>query len=215
MTIHNSRLAGRLVLVQRHDGLNFYIGNNPHADGTPNVRFGPGWDGLLRLPRAEAGVHKEAERREFYFDKAFAFIRGSTLQWLTLLGRKSALALNAQEVTASTPMAALRPDIVMLRLPQVGFGVLLALAAIGLRGGGLKVGPAGVLILAFLITQIVFVAAGRYRAPMLPALFVLAGLGLATSYLDLASARSQRDDARCRVGCGCAGVRLVAGRAGR
>ncbi len=178
VSIHNSRLAGRLVLVQRHDGLNFYLGNNPHADGTPNVRFGPGWDRLIHMPRDEAGLQHEAERREFYFDRAFAFIRGSTGQWLFLLARKFALALNAHEVTASTPIAALRPDIAMLRLPQVGFGILLALAAIGLRGGGHKLGPAWVLILAFLTTQTIFVAAGRYRAPMLPAMFVLAGLGL-------------------------------------
>jgi tetratricopeptide (TPR) repeat protein len=178
VAVHNSRLAGRLVLVQRHDGLNFYVGNNPKADGTPNVRFGPPWDRLLQMPRVEAGVQQESERRAFYFDKAFAFIRGSTPKWLALTGRKIALALNAREVTASTPVAALRPDIWLLRLPPYGFAVLLALSAVGLRSGGWRLPPAWILILAFLITQSIFVAAGRYRAPMLPAMFVLAGLGL-------------------------------------
>ncbi len=164
-------------MVQRHDGLNFYIGNNSRADGTPNVRFGPSWDRLLRLPYREANARGESERRSFYFQRSFQFIREAPGQWLRLLGRKFALSLNTREVTASTPIGALSPDVLLLRLPQVGFAVLLALGVFGMRRN-MVLGPTLALVMACVFTQTVFVAAGRYRVPMLPAMFVLAGLGL-------------------------------------
>lgn len=177
---YNSHVAGEFVLLQETAGLNYYIGNNPAADGTPNVRIGPDWDRLLALPCVEAGLPEAAGHSGFYYNRALTFMRQSPGRWLLLLAKKAALSVNAHEITASTPMSAIRGDVWLLRWRLIGFGVLLPLALVGLSvAGGWRVKPAWILVLAYVVGQTIYVAAGRYRVPMLPGVFVLAGLGLA------------------------------------
>ena len=192
VALYNTKLSGALVPIQRHNGLNFYIGNNANADGTPNVRFGPEWDRLTALPHTEAGILGSAGRDAFYYKKAMAFIRESPGAWARLLGRKLALTLSAREVTASAPMASLRPDIALLRLPQVAFALILSLAVVGLTlGRGYRLLPVVALVAGYLLGQVIFVTAGRYRAPMLPGMFVLGGIGLSVLF-DMIGARDRR-----------------------
>ena len=191
VAIHNSCLAGELVFVQGTSGLNFYIGNNASADGG-NVRPGPDWDRLLALPCTEGGLREDEGHEQFYYRRALAFIRESPGRWLELLGKKAALALSATEITASTPVTAVRDDIRLLRWPSIGFGVLLPLALVGLVfGGGRRVAPAWILVLAYVLLQTIYFPTGRYRVPMLAGMFVLAGLGLA-HLISCARERSQR-----------------------
>lgn len=180
VAIYNSRLAGELVLVQKHGGLNFFIGNNAAADGTPNVRFGPAWDRLVARPHVEAGLLRTAGRDRFFVERALEFIREHPVEWLRLLGWKLLLAVNAHEIPASAPAEAIKPDIWLLRTGDGRFGLLLALAAVGLAAGGKRLpATAWLLIAATAVTQAVVVASGRYRTPMLPAVLALAGVGLA------------------------------------
>ncbi|MFH1748108.1 MAG: tetratricopeptide repeat protein [Planctomycetota bacterium] len=186
VAIYNTRAAGELVFLQGTGGLNFYIGNNPAADGTPYVRPGPDWDYLLALPGLEAGLPETASHSGFYYSQAGEHIRTSPARWLLLLLKKAALSVSATEITASTPMSAIRGDVALPRWVGIGFGVLLPLALAGLLIGGTRqISPAWLLILAYILSQTIYVAAGRYRVPMLPGMFVLAGLGLAQVILSL------------------------------
>ncbi|TWT45920.1 Tetratricopeptide repeat protein [Phycisphaerae bacterium RAS1] len=180
VAIHNSRIAGEFVLVQKHGGLNFFIGNNPAADGTPNIRFGPAWDRLTARPHVEAGLFRTAGRDRFFTDRALEFIRERPLAWLRLLGQKLLLSLSAEEIPASAPLEALKPDVWLLRTGDRRFGLLLALAAVGLATGARRVPPPLLLLtLAVVVTQVIGVASGRYRVPMLPGVLALAGVGFA------------------------------------
>ena len=184
-------MAGEPVFVQGTGGLNLYIGNNPTADGG-NVRPGPDWDRLLALPCTEGGLRENEGHEGFYYDRALAFMRQSPGRWLTLILRKAALSLSATELTASTPAAAIRDDVRLLQWPPITFGVLLPLALVGLVfGGGRRVAPAWIIVLAYMLLQTIYFPTGRYRLPMLAGMFVLAALGLA-HLIACARERSQR-----------------------
>lgn len=177
ISIYNSRLAGSFTLVQRHEGLNLFIGNNPSADGTPNVRVGPQWDRLVSRPRLEGGATTDAASRAWYQARVWEFVTCAPLPWLALETRKFALTFAAREITASAPYDTLAADIPLLRVPLLGFGLLLPLALFGLIRGGWRVFPTIWLVVATVISSLIFVAAGRYRLEMLPPLFLLGGLG--------------------------------------
>ncbi len=207
VSVYNSKLAGEPLLVQTHQGLNFYIGNGPGADGTAHVRPGPEWDRLLALPTIKDGILTTAGREASYKRHTWEHIHADRVAWLGLLGRKLLLAVHGREVIASAPVEALTPDVVMAR--AVGwpwFGVVGALAMVGivatLAGWWMPVVPDPLvertparwrwlvrlrpilplvaLIGAYIASQVVFVASGRYRVPMMPAIFALAGIGVAT-----------------------------------
>jgi len=207
VSVYNSRLAGEPLLVQTHQGLNFYIGNGPGADGTAHVRPGPEWDRLLALPTIKDGILTTAGREASYKRHTWEHIHADRGAWLALLGRKLLLAVHGREVIASAPVEALTPDVVMAR--AVGwpwFGVAGALAMVGIvatmAGWWMPVVadplvertparwrwlvrlrpilPLVALIGAYIASQVVFVASGRYRVPMMPAVFALAGIGVAT-----------------------------------
>lgn len=179
VAIYNSKLAGEFILIQRHAGLNYYIGNNPQADGTPYVRLGPEWERLKTLPRRIARKTSESDRQAFYVSAARRFIWENPVRWLSLCGCKLLLTFNAREVTASAPLETVRPDIWLLRIPTPGFGFLFAAGCVGLVfAGAWRLTPAWLLVVASTAGCVMYVAAGRYRVDMLPGMFVLAGPGL-------------------------------------
>lgn len=181
VVIYHTQLLGQFVGLQETGGLNFYVGNNTGADGTPNVRPGPAWDALLELPQVEGGLDQQAPHSRFFYGRALEIIRDSPLRWLGLLCKRAALSVTAGEISASTPIAAVRDEIRLLHHPEVAFGIVFPLALVGLtRAARQRLAPAWLLVVAYVLSQTLFVAAGRYRVPMLPGLFVLAGLGLAS-----------------------------------
>lgn len=177
--LYNTHLAGNFTFIQRHEGLNLFIGNNPQADGTPNVRVGPDWDRLVARPRLEGHTTTDAGARAWFQSRVWEYVTSSPASWAALEMRKLALGLTAREVTASAPYATLAADVPLLRLPLLGFGVLLPLACVGLVAGGWRVIPAVWLLLSTLLTMLLFVAAGRYRLEMLPTLWMFGGCGVA------------------------------------
>lgn len=180
VALHNAALTGS-YLIQATGGVNFFIGNNPEADGTANVRPGPEWYTLQCMRFVEGGYTENDLPGPYYYDRAFGYIRAQPLSWLGLIAKKAALAFNAREIIASTPLAAFQPEVALLRVPLLSFGLLLPLALVGLfAAGGWRIPPLWLTIVAVVATQALFVAAGRYRLPMLPAMFALAGLGVVT-----------------------------------
>ena len=177
VSLQNSRLAEQFVLIQATGGFNYYLGNRPAADGTPNVRVGPEWD-RLQLLRFTAGGQRETDLPGgFYYRRAFDFARSEPLHFFALLLRKAALGLNAHEITASLPHIAFHPE--LARWPLIGFVWLLPLALVGLVcNNGSQRPPLWLPVLAIVLLQTFFLAAARYRVPMLPGVFALAGLGL-------------------------------------
>src|SRR5438876_6572910 len=93
--IHNYLIAKDPVPLSAHSGINFWIGNNPQANGYP--RFPPGLragqaamlqDSITQAEVAAGRPLKHAEVSAYWSGKAKAYVSGHFGDWLTLLARK-------------------------------------------------------------------------------------------------------------------------------
>jgi tetratricopeptide (TPR) repeat protein len=179
VVVRISLANGVFVPVQGYGGLNFHIGNDLSGDGTASRRLGGDWEALqASSPDGRAA----AARDRSWYAKTFAEWRSRPLDAAHLLASKAAWMLSADEIRDSHSFAFFAARSALLRwLP--GFGLLLALAAIGIAGvdGGWRawsqtsLGPA---LVALVAVPILLVVGSRYRLPVVPLLAVAAGQGV-------------------------------------
>ncbi len=179
--LRNHRLTGEWLL-QANGGLNFYIGNNESADGTPNVRPGRPWRQLIALP-VEKGITTLSGQDAFFRAEAFRWMRQQPADALRLLGKKLFLFWNAYETRASQNTYYFRRASPALSLPWPGFGVLAPLALVGVVAVLLRRSRETALLVLYVATYTVataiFVVSGRYRLPVVAGAIPLAGIAVA------------------------------------
>src|SRR4051812_46022814 len=133
----NYAVGGGFYITTSQFGPNFYIGNNPAADGTyQSLRFGrgaPEYERQDATELAERGLGRAltpAEVSGYWTDKALEFITGRPGEWAALMGRKTALLWNATEVLDTESQEAHAEYSLPLRVLGVAgnFGVLVPLA---------------------------------------------------------------------------------------
>jgi tetratricopeptide (TPR) repeat protein len=171
-------------------GPNFYIGNNPAADGTYNsVRSmigepqleGP--DATRLAERALQRTLTPGEVSSYWLGKSLDYVKTQPLDWLRLLAKKWILVWNGREIEDSDDFYIYRQWSSLLgvlgRLNH--FGVLTPLAAVGLLaslGQWRRLWLLYVTILVLAASVAVFYVFGRYRFPLVPLLVLFAGAGL-------------------------------------
>jgi tetratricopeptide (TPR) repeat protein len=186
--LRNRLVAGEWILVSSHGGLNFYIGNNPEADGTYHSLPGvtPAIEGQARDARrlAEEALGQPLSASQvssYFYERALAFIRAQPRAALALLARKAAYALNAVEVPLNYSYAYYaREEATLLRVLVVGSWLLVPLGLVGLvvhprvtcRAALI---PWASFIPAYLLSLALFFVSARYRLPVLVPLCVTAG----------------------------------------
>lgn len=177
--IHNWATTGDVLAIQSGGGMNFYIGNSPEHDGTAWARPGGTWD-WLRGEAWRAGIKPASQQDSYYIGKTFAEIRAMPGRFLALLAHKTIWLTQTEEIRDSHSY-----DFFLLRAPilrgGIRFSVLLPFALFGIW---MSRRAMPWLIVAYLIamsiTVVALVAGMRYRLPILPALFVFAGIGAAS-----------------------------------
>ncbi len=211
--VRNYIVARDPVLFTAHSGINFYIGNNPSADGTwqPPAEFGKGvgfsHETLKRLSTTIDGRDVKASAASAYWTRqALRFMTHQPLAYLRLLGRKLLLFLSNYEVPndyyPETAFAISLP----LKLAFVNYGLVLALGFVGMFFAWPRrreAAPAYLFVLGNLFSALLFCVLSRLRAPVIPFLLMFAGYGLG----ELIDAFRQRKNAR--VGAGLAVLTLV------
>jgi len=187
----NSYVGGGFYVTTSQFGPNFYIGNNPGADGTyQSLRFGRGapeyerQDATELAERAEGKRLTPAEVSSYWTDKALTFVTSRPGAWLMLMGRKVALLWNATEMVDTESQEAHAEWSLPLRLGGlVGhFGLLVPLALFGVIVTWPMRSQLYVLYgmtLAYAASVVVFYVFARYRYPLVPLLILFAAAGLA------------------------------------
>jgi tetratricopeptide (TPR) repeat protein len=185
--IHNYFIARDPVFLSAHSGVNFWIGNNPQANGYP--RFPPGLRSgqaaMLQdsITAAEAAVGhplKRAEVSAYWSYQAWGYIAQHPAGWLSLLLTKLRNFWSAFQYDDLSIITNLREQGVIW--PGLYFGVV---AAFGLTGMlfAWRITPAARWIATAVILQMMAVltvfVTERYRLPAVPGLLVLAVFGLA------------------------------------
>jgi Tfp pilus assembly protein PilF len=189
ITAHNLVRGGAPVLVSNSGGVNFYVGNNPQADGSSVVipELPPSRRDMFDNLRREA--EREAERSlspvavdRHYLAKGLAFWTRQPGRALSLQLTKLRLLLAAHERSNTKNLYFWRDRSQLLRWPiWPGWLAVLALAVVGFWRRDLAPGPRFLLLgsaVAFAVTLLVFFVNGRFRLPLLAMLTIPAGGGL-------------------------------------
>jgi 4-amino-4-deoxy-L-arabinose transferase-like glycosyltransferase len=187
----NAFVGGGFYVTTSQLGPNFYIGNNPTADGTyASLRYGRGAPEYERQDATElaelaAGRRlSPAEVSSYWTDRALQFITSQPGVWLQLLVRKFALLWNRAEMVDTEDQATHAEWSAPLRLlgPITHFGVLVPLAVFGIIVTWPKRSHLWVLYLmlvAYAASVVLFYVFARYRYPLVPLLVLFAAAGIA------------------------------------
>jgi tetratricopeptide (TPR) repeat protein len=186
----NSYVGGGFFITTSQFGPNFYIGNNPEADGTyQSLRFGRGspeyerQDATELAERALGTTLTPAQVSSYWTDKALAFVTSSPGAWLALMGKKAALVWNATEMVDTESQEAHAEWSLPLRLGGIigHFGILVPLAVFGviltwpLRS---RLWILYAMTLAYAASVVLFYVFARYRYPLVPLLILFAAAGV-------------------------------------
>jgi len=190
----NYAVAGGFYLTTSQFGPNFYIGNNPSADGTyASIRSGRGAPEFERQDAREVAEQaagralSPAEVSSYWTEQAVEFITSQPGAWLRLTGRKIALLFNSAEMLDTESQESYAEWSLPLRLGGVAghFGVLVPLAAFGLIATWhqrRRLWVLHALALAYAASVVMFYVFARYRYPLVPFLMLYAAAGLAIPF---------------------------------
>ena len=182
VTIRNYVVSHELVLISSHGGLNFYIGNNPEADGTyhhvPGIR--PTIAGQEEDAPKVAGASTAAEASRFFYRKAWAWIRSNPGAAFSLFLRKIAYVFNQTDLALNYSYSFFQHDVVSpLRFLIVGPWLLFPLGIVGairnVRNRQFAIWAA--FIPFYALSVALFFVSSRYRLPLLiPMCITAAGM---------------------------------------
>jgi len=214
VTLRNRVVGDDWVLVASQGGVNFYIGNNPQSNGMQAVVPGTrqtwwgGFQDTKAIAEEAAGRPlKPSEVSDYWFGRAFDYIRDDPAGWMRLMLRKAGAYVGNVELPNNEPYEAYRSEYVSLRSIPLGFGLLFGLFLVSLplqvklrRRAMAEKASAGriradfvvlmlALVVAYSLTIIAFFVTGRYRVPMLPFLAIGASVTV-TGVLDLLRSRA-------------------------
>ncbi|MES1245044.1 MAG: tetratricopeptide repeat protein [Acidobacteriota bacterium] len=189
VAVRNGVVGGDFLPTTFQGGVNFYIGNNPEADGTyqPIV---PGKQiptlerqEPVRIAEGELGRKLTAgEVSSFWMRKALAWATDHPGDFLRLQLRKLRMFWSWYEWPDAVDYYWVRGLSPALRFSWVEFGAvtLLALASLWMvrRNPG-PFAPALLFALGWMLSTVVFFLFSRYRLPAVPALMILAAVPIA------------------------------------
>ncbi len=195
--IHNYFVARDPVVLSAHSGVNFWIGNNPTANGYPH--FPPGLragqvamlqDSIDVAEQAAGHPLKRAEVSHYWSALAWNYIKAEPLRWLALLAVKMRNLLSSFQYDDLSIITTMRESGILF--PGIYFGLVVALAL----PASIVLGQAkplsrwitAAVLLQFMALLPVFVTE-RYRLPVVPGLLVLASVALVTLAQRAARAR--------------------------
>jgi tetratricopeptide (TPR) repeat protein len=201
VTIRNYVVSKEFVPIAWQGGTNFYIGNNPDADGMTAIVPGTRkswWGGFYDAKRlAEDAMGKELENAEidrYWFTQGLSFIKSKPGKAALLVLRKAYLFFYGFEIsnnrdiyffTRFTYLKFLIFEVPLLHFP---FGLLLPLALTGCWYAYKKRKDLSLMYLftiTYSLSFVLFFVNARFRIPIIPFLIILACFGVITAYENL------------------------------
>jgi tetratricopeptide (TPR) repeat protein len=201
VAIRNRVVTGQWLLVASHGGLNFFIGNNPSADGaylappgvTPTIQ-GQAADTRRVAEQATGRPLTDSEVSDYYYAQGWRWIRAEPGAAARLFLRKLALTFHSAELPLNYSYAYwARDEPTVLRFLVIGPWLLVPLGLAGLFVPPVVERRALVAWAAFVpayaVAVALFFVASRYRLPLVAALCVTAGAALDWLWRSLAERR--------------------------
>ena len=188
--VHNCLVAQDRVFLSAHSGINFWIGNNPSANGYP--RFPPGLragqaamlqDSIDAAESAAGHPLKRGEVSHYWSAKARDYIQRYPAAWLRLVALKFRAFWSAFQYDDLSIITILREQ--KVTFPGIYFG-LVATLALPMMLLLWNTAPLSrwitVAIVLHLLALLPVFTTERYRLPIVPGLLVFAAFGLITFF---------------------------------
>lgn len=183
--ISNLAASGRFVVTTANGGVNFALANRPGASGTFDAP-GPQWGSIynqreVAMAEASAALGRpvdEAEASRYWFRRGLDWIASEPLDAARLLGAKLLAAQSSEELDVQVVQSASRAAAPVLWLAPLPFGLLAALAVLGVG----RVRQRWVLlawIAAGLVSTALYFHYPRFRLVWMLGLMPFAGAGAA------------------------------------
>jgi len=173
---HNARRGDPGTLVAWQGGINFYLGNNPSANGWSAAAAGmrTDWQGgfqdALRIAGERSGRGlRPAEVSAFWTREGLRFWSESPGKAARLLGVKALLFWSAREIRNNEDPEFNRATLWSLKVLPVSFGLLAPLALLGLMRsvrGDARFRLLAAFIVLWFLSIIPFFVCARYRLPV-------------------------------------------------
>jgi 4-amino-4-deoxy-L-arabinose transferase-like glycosyltransferase len=192
LIIRNASLSGEFIPFTTGGGINFYIGNNPKANGFYAVPTYRGrslggtpeeqWRSMHDIASEETGrALGPSEVSRFWLVKGLEYVRDHPARSAALTWRKFLFFWNGYERASVENMSFHRRFVGVLQLPFLTFGILAPLALLGVfatrdRWRSLWLLYGG--IVTYLAAALIFYVLSRYRMPVVAFLIPFAGAGL-------------------------------------
>ena len=178
VTVRNYVVGGDFVLIASQGGVNFYIGNNPKADGI-SAAFHDTDLGSRNIESLKK--LKPSEISNLYYKEGFEFIFSQPITASKLLFKKLYMSWNAFEVSNNQNAYFFKRYSPLIRILPIGFWLVgpLSLVGMGLSFGSKRKTVLLVLfILSYTATTVMFFVADRYRLPVLPFLIIFSSYAI-------------------------------------
>jgi tetratricopeptide (TPR) repeat protein len=172
----NARLSGEFIPLSSNGAINFYIGNNPGADGLNSIPPGLVWNKVIAEP-ARQGLVSAGDQSRYWLEKSLEYIQQNPGRSLLLYLKKCYAFWNAVEVSNNKDIYFLRAQSRLLSLPLAGFGLIGPLAILSLlftRRRGPALPLLWALVLSYMMGNSLFFTTARYRMAVVPFMIVLA-----------------------------------------
>jgi tetratricopeptide (TPR) repeat protein len=198
VTVKNIAKSGDFILISSQGGINFYLGNNPDADGLTVVMPEldraqlPNWQQFI--PTTNAIAERESRRglsegeiSSFWTHKALDFISDHPGDFLVLTFKKFVYLVSGFEHANNTDIYFDRSQssllsILIWRGPvYFPFGLLLPFALAGIwlyRKESYTLWPVYIFLVVYALTVLAFFITARYRLPLVPFLILFASAGI-------------------------------------
>lgn len=196
VTLRNYAVGEDFVLIASQGGLNFYLGNNPSADGMAALapEFRQNWYGGVRdatrlAEEAMGRPLKPSEVSDYWSARGTSWIRQHPDDWFRLFRRKIDYFWGAFEIPNNEDFYFFSRYSFLFRSPLLlTFGAVAPLALAGFGLAALRRRTPGLLLscaVAYSLSIVAFFVCGRFRAPITPMLCVPAAWFLVESLDDV------------------------------
>lgn len=182
----NSYALGRPMGIATQGGINFYIGNNPSANGYSAI-LPPPWGYAWNYPDLVRHAEQNAGRplddalvSDYYYGQGLRFIRSEPGAFLKLALRKALLSVNYLTISNNLNLPWLVRKIPLLEWLPVRVACLVPLALLGWLRSRPAPGAYHALwgiVVTYSALLVAFFTIERFRLPLVPIWIVLAAFG--------------------------------------
>ncbi|MDH4223550.1 MAG: tetratricopeptide repeat protein [candidate division Zixibacteria bacterium] len=186
ITMRNYLVGRDFVLIASQGGINFYIGNNPVANGLSAVLppYGDDWeytDAVYEVKKAVGKTPKPSEVSDYYYKKGLDFILHSPEQFLSLYIKKLYFFWNSFEPSNNQDISFFRRYSILTRILPLSFWLISPLSLLGMAlclKNWKKLFLPLCFVFSYSLSVILFFINSRFRLPVLPFLLVFSAYAL-------------------------------------